>query len=178
MSRLLLVFLTLSLLLSGCGVPDAFGPGARLDLASFEEKDVAVQIGLEIDAAGQAWLAATFTPLEAGYHLYAMDTPRQGVDGLGRPTLLELVPGSQLQAAGPLTANLEPQPAEGEEGLFVYPVGPVTLRLPVTLPPGMDWVDEQVSVTYMTCSGNSCSPPVQGRLVPIRVPGADLVTNP
>ena len=137
-----------------------------------------MQIVLEIDAAGQAWLAATCTPQGDGGHLYSMDTPRDGVNGLGRPTLLELVPGSQIQAAGPLTASAEPQPVAGEEDLFAYPVGPVTLRLPVILPPGTEWVDEQVSITYMACSGFSCSPPVQGKIVAVRVPGAGLVTNP
>jgi hypothetical protein len=178
MNRTFLIFLALCLCLSACGASDGIGPGSHLDLASFEEKEVGVQIVLEIDAAGQAWLAAIYTPQGADGHLYSMDTPRDGLNGLGRPTLLELIPGSQLQAAGPLTASAEPQPVDGEDGLFAYPAGPVTLRLPVTLPAGTEWVDEQVSVTYMACSGASCSPPVQGKIVAVRVPGAGLVTNP
>ena len=109
--------------------------------------------------------------------MYSKDLPRDGVDGLGRPTLLELVPGSTLQSTGVLTESV----AAGETdlgGLMVYPAGPVTLRLPVTLPPGDDPVDEQVSVTYMACGNGSCYPPVIGKIIDIRVPGVDAIRQP
>ena len=52
-------------------------------------------------------LAATFTPNDPLFHVYSKDIPRGGVNGLGRPTLLELAPGSKMQAAGPLSASAE-----------------------------------------------------------------------
>ncbi len=95
-------------LLAGCGPAGRLQPGQRLDLASFSQNQVAVQIFLEVDASGGTWLAATFTPLEADAHLYALDLPRRGVDGVGRPTLLELPPDSPIRALGPLTASVAP----------------------------------------------------------------------
>jgi hypothetical protein len=178
MKRILFLLPALCLFLSACARPAVLGPGARLDLASFEEKGAAVQIALEFDNAGQAWLVAVYSPLREGGHFYSMDTPREGVNGMGRPTLLEIVPGSQLRAVGPLTADLTPQPAEGGAGLFVYPPGPLTLRLPVALPPGTAWVDERLAITCMVCNDVSCSPPVEQKIVVVRVPGAGLVANP
>lgn len=162
--------------LTACQSVGRPGVGDRLALASFSQNYVEVRIVLEIDSDGTAWLAATFTPLDAGAHLYALDLPRDGVNGVGRPTLLELPAGSQMQALGPLTASAV---ATAEEpslpDLHVYPPGPVTLRLPVALPPGADWVETQVSVTYMSCKGSACRPPLMNYLVGVRVPGADLI---
>jgi hypothetical protein len=59
--------------------------------------------------------------------------------------------------------------------LLVYPEGPVTLRLPILLPEGEGWFDEQVSVTFMACSDGTCCPPVVGKLVTVRVPGAQEI---
>jgi hypothetical protein len=147
---------------------------APLQLASVSESGVRVDLELEPTRSRWAWLSARFTPLEAGYHLYAKDLPRQGVGGLGRPTLLELALGSKLRALGTLVDNgvaraevvVPDQPA-----LAVYPAGPVTLLLPVELPVGQPgWVEDQVSVTYMACNPRGCLSPVLGKLIPIRVP--------
>jgi hypothetical protein len=165
------------LLLTACGSKPDLKPGSPLPLASFTENSVTVTLALELDSAGQVWLAATFTPTDPAFHVYSMDIPRDGVDGLGRPTLLELAPGSRMQAAGPLTASAEATD-EDIDGLPTYPAGPVTLRLPVTLPPGAGWVDESVSITYMACGNGSCWPPVIGKIVPVRVPGAEAIPNP
>ena len=65
------------------------------------------------------------------------DTPHDGVEGLGRPTLLELTPNSKLQAVGALQESVAPltEPIETElPDLHVYPDGPVLLSLPVELP--------------------------------------------
>ncbi len=169
--RLHFVFCFL-LFLAACRSSVDPGPASSYPLASFTENKVTVEIVLELDDSGQAWLAATFMP-EEGYHLYSKDIPRSGVDGLGRPTLLELVPASRLESIGALSESVGAQQDEGPEGLLVYPAGPVTLRLPVVLPEGSGWFDEQVSVTYMACSEGVCSPPVAGKLVPVRVPGAE-----
>ena len=165
------------LFIASCGSKPNLRPGAPLTLASFTENSVTVTINLDLDTSGETWLAATFTPVEPDSHVYSKDLPRDGVDGLGRPTLLELVPGSQIQAVGPLTESI-PADETDLEGLLTYPVGPVTLRLPITLPPGDGWVEESVSVTYLTCGNGSCSPPVIGKIVSIRVPGANAIPKP
>ena len=67
-----------------------------LALASFTENYVSVSIQLEGNDKGEYFLSATFMPPE-GYHLYSKDIPITGVDGLGRPTLLELTEDSQLK---------------------------------------------------------------------------------
>ena len=147
-----------------------------LQLASFTESSVEVSIALEQDSSGQFFLATTFAPTDADMHLYSKDLPPEGQDDLGRPTLLELVPGSSLLAAGELTANIEPvtDPDDGY-GLPLYPVGPVTLRLPVSLPDGDGWVDDQVSVTFMACSGYACRAPVIGKVIDIRIPSMGML---
>ena len=146
-------------------------------LAEFSENYVDVSILLENNANGDFFLSATFTPPD-GFHLYGKDIPISGVEGLGRPTLLELTNGSQMQSLGGL---LESAPAETPnfepKELLVYPPGAVTLRLPIKLPPGNGWVDDVVKVTYMACSDRGCKAPVTGKLVPVRVPGAGTLDS-
>lgn len=174
--RLCLPLVVLSVGLAACGAPGRLEAGQSLPLASLSQNYVEVRVSLEIDSDAETWLTATYTPLDAGAHLYALDLPPDGVNGVGRPTRLELPPGSPLQALGPPTALVE---AAAQDSFFsdlrVYPPGPVTLRLPVILPPGAAWVEAQVSVTYMACKGNACRPPVIHGLIPVRVPGADLI---
>jgi hypothetical protein len=164
--------------LTACGSKLHLAPGSPLTLASSSENSVTVSLALEMDASGQTWLAATFTPENLDCHLYSKATPLDGVNGLGRPTLVELVQDSKLQAAGPLTESVTAQESDEAAGLYEYPTGPVTLRLPVILPPGAGWVDENISVTYMACGGGACLPPVEGKVIPVRVPGAGSVSEP
>jgi hypothetical protein len=173
MKKTLILLIATWFVAAACAKPSGLAAGSPLQLAASTESFVTVTIALELDSDGQTRLAATFSPTEAGYHVYSLSLPRSGLNGLGRPTLLELAPGSRLQAAGPLSASAPEEQADGPEGLLVYPAGPVTLRLPVTLPPGRGWFDEQVSVTYMACSGTLCRPPVEGKLIPVRVPGQE-----
>ncbi len=146
-----------------------------IPLSAFTENDVAVSISLRQEKKGDYFLSATFTPPE-GYHLYSKDIPDEGVNGLGRPTLLELTPNSRLKAIASLAENVKPQTPDFEpKELLVYPEGPVTMELPVRLPAGGEWVQDELSITYMACSANQCKPPVEARIVPVRVPGADAV---
>jgi hypothetical protein len=178
MRRYIHVICSLLLVISSaCSLRPNLGVGSPLDLGSSTENSVAVAITLELDSAGQVWLAATFTPLEPDTHVYSKDLPRNGVDGLGRPSLLELVPGSQMRAVGPLVESILANETD-LDGLLIYPAGPVTLRLPISLPPGDGWVDENVSITYMACGNGSCRPPVIGKIIPVRVPGAELGMKP
>jgi hypothetical protein len=147
-------------------------PRIPLALTSFTENYVDVSITLERDSNGVAFLSATFTPAE-GHHLYSKDIPVNGLEGLGRPTLLGLTEESQMTALGDLIESAQAQEPDFEpKELLVYPAGPVTLRLPIQLPPGNDWIDDEVEITYMACSAYQCKPPVEGKIVSVRIPGA------
>ncbi len=172
MKQLIGLALIISLAVTSCVAADS--PSEfPIALATFTENDVDVSIQLERNDEGNYFLSAEFSP-PAGYYLYSKDIPLTGVDGLGRPTLLTLTPASQLKTAGGLVESVKAKEPEFEpKGLLVYPSGAVTLSLPVELPAGSDWVDETVKVTFMTCNNQGCKPPVMGKLVSIRVPGAD-----
>jgi hypothetical protein len=171
--RRIIVFLLVSLI-SILSVSCTARAGESISLVSFTRNYVEVSIDLERNAEGYIFLAGTFTPPK-GYHLYSKDIPLHGVDGLGRPTLLALTEDSQSKAAGDLTESVRAQePDFGPNELWVYPLGPVTLRLPIELPPGHTWISDEISVTFMACSASQCKPPVVGEIVSIRVPGADI----
>lgn len=136
-------------------------------LETFTKNSVSVSIYLN---SSQDTLIASFVPSD-GLHLYSKDIPRNGVDGLGRPTLLELTPKSQMQASGNLSESAPAQIPEFEpKSLLVYPAGVVTLTLPVTLPTGEDWVDDEISVTYMACSDKGCKAPVVNQIIAVHIP--------
>ncbi len=142
-------------------------------LASFSENYVSVSINLTRDPKGNTFLSATFTPPE-GHHLYSKDIPTDGLEGLGRPTLLELTEKSQMVALGNLIESASAKEPDFEpKELLVYPAGSVTLSLPVKLPSGKDWIDDEVKITYMACSAYQCKPPVEEKVVPVRIPGAE-----
>lgn len=148
---------------------------SSISLASFTENDVDVSISLAQTQGGKDVISVTFTPPD-GYHLYSKDIPLTGVDGLGRPTLLELTPNSRMQAAGSLIESEKPQAADFEpRELSVYPSGPVTLSLAIVHPVETDWLQDEIQVTYMACSSGQCKPPVVGKVIPIRIPGAEAV---
>ena len=159
------VFLALSLLMffsASCARSDS------ALLAQFTENSVAVSIWLDKLDDGSHQLRAEFTP-PAGYHLYSKDIPRDGVDGLGRPTLLELPENAQMQASGSVQESAQAVTPKFEpKDLLVYPAGPITLSLPVALP-DVGQFDDFVSVTYMACSDSGCKPPVIGKIVPIEI---------
>ncbi len=141
-----------------------------LPLASFSEHGVRVDISLERSRLGAQVLAARFTPEAPSGHLYSLDLPRAGVDGVGRPTLLEIPPQPGLRALGPPQADRSPvsRQLEGFSApLPIYPDGPVTLRLPVAAAGG----PATLSISYMACSSEGyCLPPVVGRAVTVDLP--------
>ena len=139
-------------------------------LAAFSENYVTVSISLDENSNGEYLLSAKFTPLD-GYHLYSKDIPLIGVDGLGRPTLLELEKESHMKSLGELIESVSAEPPTFEpKELLVYPSGAVTLSLPVELPSCTKWVEDVVKVTYMSCSERGCKAPVTGKLVPVHIP--------
>jgi hypothetical protein len=152
-------------------------PSQPIALASFTENYVQVSIFLEREPSGDYVLSATFTPPH-GYHLYSKDIPLTGIDGVGRPTLLMLTSTSGIKATGTLIESVQAQtPNFQPKELMVYPIGAVTLSLPVELPSGKSWFDDEVIVTYMACSASLCKPPVVGKLVSLRIPGADMLKS-
>lgn len=144
--------------------------GEMLLLETFTKNSVMVSIYLGKMQDGQDALVASFAPPEDA-HLYSKDIPRTGVDGLGRPTLLELTQNSQMKAIGTLMESPLAQIPEFEpKNLLVYPSGVVTLTLPVTLPTSENWVDDEISITFMACSDNGCKPPVENEVIIVHIP--------
>lgn len=136
-------------------------------LNTFTDNGVQVDLDLEKDNQGQSILAARYTPLRQHFHVYSKDLAPNGVNGIGRPTILEA--GQGLQATGTVSANasvIDLKQNGLDVPLPVYPDGPVTLRLPVkALASG----DAEVKVGYMACSESTCLPPVE-KVVPVTIP--------
>jgi hypothetical protein len=132
-------------------------PPAAAALGGFSESGVQVDLSVEPRSDATCVLAARFTPLLEHYHVYSKDLPPDGVDGVGRPTRLDIISG--LTAVGDLTADATTSDLKTEgipQVLPVYPDGPVTLRLPVS---GAGDGSAQVRISYMACSTINCLPP-------------------
>ena len=150
-------------------------PSMPIHLTSFSENDVSVSVDLVQPPTGNYVLSATFMPPD-GYHLYSKDLPIHGINGIGRPTLLELTTDSQMKALGRLAENIPAENFYFEHNEFmVYPLGAVTLSLPIELPSVHTWVTDELKITFMACSSTQCKPPVEGKIVSIRIPGADML---
>ena len=146
-----------------------------LELATATENKVEVTIRLERGNNNQFFISATFTPQDPSLHLYSKDIPKTGIDGLGRPTLLELSENSPMQAASELTESAIPQPPITPPlELLTYPAGAVTLSYQILLPEGSNWINDEVIVTYMACDEQGCRPPVQQKPIAIKIPGNGL----
>ena len=135
----------------------------RSPLWRFTENDVSVEIEVREYASGQREIAGTFTPTREHFHLYGKDLPENGLNGLGRPTLLKVTASDGIRSVGSLVAN---QPIRNlyietlELSFPVYPEGPVTLSFPFELTGGDESASMELSVTYMACSDKTCLPPV------------------
>lgn len=155
------------LLVGGCtgngdGHPQT-GLSGRLD-----DGGVSVVAVLASGPGGTEQVRVTFRPQQSGYHLYSVDLPPGGVNGLGIATSVT-VSGS-LRAAGDRVVD---QPVhqllidELDVELPVYPDGPVTVSQPVRRAGNGP---AEVVVTYAACSRTTCLPPVRDRaiaLVPV-----------
>lgn len=139
-------------------------PGAGVDGFIFLE---------DVDLEGaRAVLVARFVPPTGGYHLYSKDMPKTGIDGIGRPTLLEIPPDQPIEAVGALQADQPVSDKTVMDWVFpLYPAGPVELRLAVRLPQG-DGQSLPVTLwmTYMTCDDESCLRPVEREAVAVSLP--------
>ncbi len=153
--------------------------GQSLLLTSYTDakNEIAVTVRLTRKIDGSFILEGVFVP-PPGYHLYSKDLPREGTDGQGRPTLLELPPDGRMQSTGPLIESVASNMASSEpDGPLVYPDGPVTLSLPVKLPLARGWIKDQISLTYTACSLTACKDPTIGKLIAVTVPGALSLSN-
>ena len=172
------VLLMLSVLLVNCAPQPVLVRGTSLMLTTFSENNVEVVVSLQRAANGDVALTVLYTPLQAGFHLYSKDLPRNGIAGVGRPTLLELAQQPKVQASGVLTESAPSKWMNAyPNNLLVYPEGPITLTLPVRLPDGAGWVEDEISLTYMSCSASTCNKPVIGKMIVIKVPGLQALTN-
>jgi len=173
--RIVLVLACLAVLLAAATMVrrlhPARGESTRTELAGFTEGDVRVAIALErAHGSSHASLRARFAPVRPGFRHYALELPRDGLSGIGRPTLLEIVTG--LRAAGRLRADRVPGEIRSDVLRLrfpVYPPGPVTLTLPVTRAPDGP-ARAELSVTYMACSERTCMPPIIDRHVRVTLP--------
>jgi len=157
-------------LLCGCDRGRTYSVSAvfteRAKLTEVTENFVKVAVSLEADSAGQPVIRATFTPTQEGLHLYGKDMPEAGVNGLGRPTRLDVL-GGAIKPAGPVFSYLSPHDLDG---LPIYPEGPVTLRQPVEIMGGSN-LTAQIELTYMACrTRGECKIPVQRKRVEFKLP--------
>jgi hypothetical protein len=126
----------------------------------FTDQGVSVAIHLTGDGTK---LLTTFTPQRPGFHLYSVGLPAGGIQGLGRPTRVEVA--GALRSRGPLTAEspLRMLAMQGTDLTFpVYPDGAVTTELPVAVDANGD---AKVLVSYAACSAEECLMPVLGHPV-------------
>ncbi|MFF7329850.1 hypothetical protein [Streptomyces sp. NPDC008150] len=150
------------LLGGGAASPARPAPGARVTA-----NGVTVVVTLLPAADGGRELRATFSPRRAGFHVYSIDLPDGGIDGLGIPTRLSVRGG--LTAEGRPTADrtvVGLRPAGLPTELPVYPDGPVTFTLPVR-PTGSDEAD--VVVSYGACGASRCLMPVTDEVIRLRL---------
>jgi hypothetical protein len=152
-----------ALALAGCGAQPA-GPGTN---AQATANGVAVTVGLRPGSGDRAELRATFSPQRPGFHLYSLDLPAEGIDGLGIPTRIA-VSGGLTALAAPTTDRstrlLRPTGLSTE--LPVYPDGPVTFTLPVRRTGAGS---AEVVVSYGACSESTCLMPVTDEHIPLPV---------
>ena len=109
-------------------------------------------------------LSVTFAPQRHGFHVYSVDLPVGGIQGLGVAT--------RVQVSGGLASTGEAQPNRPVRQLSypslhltlpVYPDGPVTVRQAVRRTDGTP----RLMVTYAACSESLCLPPVRDLEVPL-----------
>ena len=134
--------------------------------ASFTENGVTVSAALA-GTGHERRLSVELRPMRTGFHIYSIDLPDGGIDGLGIPTRLS-VRGS-LTALGAPTADRpvrELQLTGLTEQLPVYPDGPVTFVLPVGVT-GTESAD--VVVSYGACSEAQCLVPVHDHVLTLTV---------
>ncbi|MFG3039865.1 hypothetical protein ACGFYZ_23515 [Streptomyces sp. NPDC048330] len=151
--------------LTGCGQESP--PSHAAAVTEFNENGVTVRLSVADWTSDAGTLVATFTPDEAGFHLYSTALPAEGVEGVGRPTAVR--PVGTVATAGEMTVD-KPVKSITVPGVRaavpVYPDGPVTVTLPIrATAPG----EAKVLIGYASCSSTEgCTIPVADRAVSLR----------
>ncbi|MEU7115081.1 hypothetical protein [Streptomyces sp. NPDC046182] len=157
--------------LTGCGEESV--PSHAAAVTQFNENGVTVRLSVADWKSDAGTLVATFTPDEAGFHLYSTALPAEGVEGVGRPT--EVRPVGSVATAGEMTVD-KPVKSIKVPGVRaavpVYPDGAVTVTLPIrATAPG----EAKVLIGYASCSSTEgCTIPVADRAVSLRTGGDGL----
>ncbi|MCX4539837.1 hypothetical protein [Streptomyces sp. NBC_01565] len=148
-------------------------------VARFTENGVTVTLGVADWKDAKGTLTATFTPTEAGYHLYSTDLPAEGVEGVGRPTSVKVA--GALAATGPVAAGAEVLRINlpgVDSAVPVYPDGPVTVKLPIRAENAGASSGESAGgtakalISYASCNAEEgCNIPVMDHPVILNVTG-------
>ncbi|WP_329389347.1 protein-disulfide reductase DsbD family protein [Streptomyces sp. NBC_01351] len=164
-ARIATALLTLAAL-TACGEQPAGGADAA-PTTSFTENGVTVTLSLSDWQARNGTLTAVFTP-EEGFHLYSTDLPPTGIEGVGRPTAMDVT--GVLKAGGKLAAAAEVRTISlpgVDAPVPVYPDGPVTTTLPVRADGNGE---ATVLLGYASCNEREgCTIPVSDRPVHLRI---------
>lgn len=171
------IWITAALILTSCSQKTtnrliASGPFTEhAQLAEFVENGVGVKIALETGPDQQALLRATFTPTEAGFHLYSKDLPVDGIKGIGVPTRFTVAPGAGIISVGEPFSDVEPKQLRVKGMTFpIYPEGAVKIRLPIKIDSSSGETTAKASFSYMACSKEICRVPVQGKQLTLTIP--------
>jgi cytochrome c biogenesis protein CcdA len=139
---------------------------------------VAVSLAMERLSPGRGVLISTLTPRNddgGGWHLYGSGLPRDGLEGIGRPTLVELPEGGPLRALGPAsspTATTEQVVAALNLRIPLFVAGPVILRQDIAWDPAAEPLRTRVLVTAMSCNAETCHLPLEREPVELLLGGA------
>ncbi|MFD6885603.1 hypothetical protein [Streptomyces sp. NPDC059957] len=176
-ARLAAALLSLTAL-TACGEQPAKTGSAPT--TSFTENGVTVTLSVSDWQPPRATLTAVFTPEEKGFHLYSTELPATGIEGVGRPTSMDVT--GVLRADGKLkaAADVRTISVPGVDApVPVYPDGPVTTTLAVRLEgkgkgkgngDGNAGGDATVLLGYASCSSEEgCTIPVSDRPVHLHV---------
>ncbi|MFD9727690.1 hypothetical protein [Streptomyces sp. NPDC059072] len=154
--------------LVACGGQSAKAGGGAAPTTRFTENGVTVTLTVSDWHAPNGTLTAVFTPEGKGFHLYSTDLPAAGIEGVGRPTAVDVT--GVLRADGKLTASADVRTINVpgvEAPVPVYPDGPVTTKLPIRADGNGE---ATVLLGYASCSSKEgCTIPVSDRPVHLSV---------
>jgi thiol:disulfide interchange protein len=140
-----------------------------IPLISFAKHGVLVKLAVKYGEAGETWITARFDPLDGTDYLYSQESPMEGINGIGRPTRLELSGDITLKGAVETSVPSVEKRFDDIAGEFtVYPPGQVLLSQPVEFA-DVPIATFDIAVTYMSCSNlGVCRPPVVRQTLQVR----------
>ncbi|MGT2526616.1 hypothetical protein ACU4GG_04945 [Streptomyces nojiriensis] len=154
--------------LVACGGQPTKAGAAAAPTTRFTENGVTVTLTVSDWHAPHGTLTAVFTPEGKGFHLYSTDLPAAGIEGVGRPTAVDV--NGVLRADGKLTASADVRTISVpgvEAPVPVYPDGPLTTTLPIRADGNGE---ATVLLGYASCSSKEgCTIPVSDRPVRLSV---------